>query len=214
MPRQYGIPSWILASEVILEEAVATLHRTYTFAPIRETQIGDHMRDNMIRRAARKNPLLVNKSIRKVKLIVKYALVSNWGIAPRLYWTPWTENKRFIQVLERLDARDLELELQAESVLVSETDNNMYHALFKEALEVLCGRCRSMTVKLDILLERHRNDVWRLTQYIDTAIAAAEDCVQMTVGSNMVGAKEVRTAEGKGCVDGAGLISAHLERVG
>jgi hypothetical protein len=211
-PHRQGLPSWMLASKVILEEAVKTLHRMYTFSVTNDERLQYCTRGNIDWRAAPKSPVLINKNIKSLKLITKYALVVNWHVAPRLYWDPLEEVGSFIRLLERLDVRNLKLEVQANLVHFDNVEES-YNMEYTEPLQVLCGRCKSTTVKLDILLEEYGQDAPQLAQYIDTAIEAAEDCAQRIVGSSMDGSEEVHTAGEKGRVDGAGLISAHLERV-
>jgi hypothetical protein len=211
-PHRYGLPLWMLASKVILEEAVGTLHRMYTFSVTNDGYPQHRTRGNTDRRAAPKNPVLINKNLKNLKLITKYALVADWHVASRLYWDPLTQVSSFIRLPERLDIRNLKIEVQANPVYFDHADES-YNKEYTEPLQVLCGRCKSMTVKLDILLEKYGQYAPQLTQFIDTAIEAAEDCAQRIVGSSMDGAEEVHTAGGKGCVDGAGLISAHLERL-
>lgn len=178
-----GLPDWLLLCKTVLREALEVFYTTHTYAPNRDygnsrpkpSPEGQRRRlgakscvrrapPNPVARSGYKNPLLFNKSIKKIEMTSEVNLTwrgATGASHPDLWFIPDEVEMMFVRYLQRLrlDLKDVKLVCEvkifcsaccsAHSFGYKETVKSKGKKRQDGSLEGLHGHCRGLTIEIE-----------------------------------------------------------------
>jgi hypothetical protein len=175
---QKGLPPWLLACGRMLNEALATLHRTGTYRQIK-TCSSQYISD-------KHNLLLFIGHIKNVQLSMEtwdYAIRE--GSSSTLYWAMSEKDALFVKYLEEVDVKNVTMFCKTNGGDGRVVSAEIYGRTVP--LQVLPGRCKAIVVHAELHTLISSSEHCRRRELMDTVTGVAERWAKRVFGERSEG---------------------------